>query len=379
MVFAVGQKSYHRKCLPKKLFFHSFLNYSSITFLILLWHVLIAPKTAFISLVPTLPRLTDPLQVKGYTLRNRIVLPPMQSGRADFDGSVTNKLINFYLRRSAFTGLPIVEHAYISPTGKIGPKQLGIYDDSLIEGFRKLAESIHSVGAPAVVQISHAGGVANKKVINTQPAGPSSAGKTRMLEACELQTIAEEYALATDRAVKAGFDGVELHGAHGYLLCQFFSPLLNKRTDEFGGSLEGRMHFPLLVVEKVRKHLGNKLLLYRLGSDDLAPKGTHIEDSIIFAKKLEEAEVDIIDVSGGMCGSEPKQLKNVTGYFIPQAEAIKQAINVPVIGVGGITEAEYADKLVNDGKVDLVAVGRALWKDAQWAEKAIEKLTKTFQ
>jgi len=324
-----------------------------------------------------MPRLIEPLTVKGLTLRNRIVLPPMQSGRADFDGSITNKLVNFYVRRSTFLGLPIVEHAYISLTGKIGPKQLGIYDDSLIAGFEKLADGLHSVGAPAVVQISHAGGVANKKVIGTQPAGPSSAGKTRMLEACELQVIAEEYAQAAERAVKAGFDGVELHGAHGYLLCQFFSPLLNKRTDEYGGSLEKRMCFPLRVVEKVRKSIGDKLLLYRLGADDLAPHGIKIEDSIVFAKKLEAAGVDILDVSGGMCGSEPKQLRQIKGYFVPQAQAIKQAVDVPVIGVGGITEPEFADSLVCEGKVDLVAVGRAFWKDAQWAQKAIEKLKKS--
>lgn len=299
----------------------------------------------------------------------------MQTGKADFDGSVTNKLINFYIHRSTHTGLPIVEHAYISPTGKIGPKQLGIYDDKLIAGFQKLSEGIHSVGAPAVVQISHAGGVANRKVINTQPAGPSSVRKTRMLETCELKIIAEEYASATVRAVKADFDGIELHGAHGYLLCQFFSPLLNKRTDEFGGNLENRMRFPLMVVEKVKQCLGKKLLLYRLGADDLAPYGTHVEDAIVFAKRLQDLGVDILDISGGMCGSEPKQLRDVVGYFIPQAEAIKQAVKVPVIGVGGITEAEYADKLVYEGRVDLVAVGRAFWKDAQWAEKAINKLT----
>lgn len=325
--------------------------------------------------MPQLPRLTEPLQVKDYKLRNRIVLPPMQTGRADFDGSVTNKLINFYIHRSTHTGLPIVEHAYISPTGKIGPKQLGIYDDKLIAGFQKLSEGIHSVGAPAVVQISHAGGVANRKVINTQPAGPSSVGKTRMLETCELKIIAEEYASATVRAVKADFDGIELHGAHGYLLCQFFSPLLNKRTDEFGGNLENRMRFPLMVVEKVKQCLGKKLLLYRLGADDLAPYGTHVEDAIVFAKRLQDLGVDILDISGGMCGSEPKQLRDVVGYFIPQAEVIKQAVKVPVIGVGGITQAEYADKLVYEGRVDLVAVGRAFWKDAQWAEKAINKLT----
>lgn len=318
--------------------------------------------------------LLDPLEVGHVTLRNRIVMPPMQSGRASFDGEVTNRVINFYSSRSIAVGLPIVEHSYISPTGKIGPKQLGIYDDKLRSGFEKLASAIHAVGAPAVVQISHAGGVANEHVIHTQPAGPSARGKTRALEVSEMEGIAEEFFLAAKRAVKAGFDGVELHGAHGYLLNQFFSPLLNHREDEYGGSLKGRMRFPLLVAKKVRKCLGNRLLLYRLGADDLAPNGTRIEDSIAFALQLQQVGVDIIDVSGGMCGSEPKQLRQVMGYFVPQATAIKRAVKIPVIGVGGITDADFADRLVCDGKVDLVAVGRALWKDPKWPQKAAEAL-----
>ena len=326
--------------------------------------------------VYALVSLLDPLKIKGITLRNRIVMPPMQSGRASLKGEVTNRVINFYSRRSAWLGLPIVEHAYVSASGKIGPKQLGIYDDSLISGLEKLASAIHAVGAPAIVQISHAGGVANKKIIGTTPAGPSATGKTRMLEKKELPLIAEEYALAAERAVKSGFDGVELHGAHGYLLNQFFTPLLNKRDDEFGGSLENRMRFPLLVVEKVKRCLSGKVLLYRVGSDDLAPMGTKIEDAVEFALKLEASGVDILDVSGGMCGSEPKQLRQIQGYFVPQAQQIKKVVKVPVIGVGGIVEAEFADKLVREGCVDLVAVGRALWHDAEWAEKAVEKLAK---
>ena len=324
--------------------------------------------------VPALVGLLDPLIVKGMTLRNRIVMPPMQSGRASFEGAVTNKLTNFYVRRSSAVGLPIVEHAYVSPLGKIGPKQLGIYNDSLIPGFEKLAFDLHSVGAPAIVQISHAGAVANKKVIGATPVGPSERGKTRMLEKEELFALADDYALAAERAINAGFDGIELHGAHGYLLNQFFSPLLNKRDDEFGGSLENRMRFPLIVVEKVRRIVGSRLLLFRLGSDDLAPKGIRIEDSVEFAIKLQEASIDILDVSGGMCGSEPKQLRQIKGYFIPQAHKVKEAVKIPVIGVGGITEAQFADQLVNDGKVDLVAVGRALWHDSEWAQKAVNLL-----
>jgi len=301
-------------------------------------------------------------------------MPPMQTGRATIEGAVTNRLINFYVRRSTALGLLIVEHCYVSAAGRLSFKQLGINDDNLISGLEKLATSIHAVGTPVVVQISHAGGVANKHVIGRQPAGPSATRHARKLTKSEIESMVEEFAVATERAIKAGFDGVELHGAHGFLFNQFLSPLLNKRKDKYGGSLENRIRFPLMAVERVRENLKGRLLLYRLGADDLNPKGTRIEDATTFAMKLEQHGVDIIDVSGGMCGSEPKQLQKVKGYFIPQAYEIKKAITAPVIGVGGITKAEYADKLVRDGKIDLVAVGRKLWKDPQWAEKAVEKL-----
>ena len=322
-----------------------------------------------------MPGLLDPLRVKGVTLRNRIVLPPMQSGRATFDGAVTNRLINFYVKRSSELGLVIAEHAYISRLGKLSFKQLGIHADDLIEGFEKLTCAVHAVGTPIVLQITHAGAVSNKHVTIDQPAGPSATGKARELQKVELEIVADEFALAAARAVKAGFDGVELHGAHGYLLNQFFSPLFNKRKDEYGGSIENRMRFPLLVAQRVRDTMGSRLLLYRLGADDLAPKGTQIEDSETFASKLEQSGIDVIDVSGGMCGSDPKQLQRTKGYFVPQARAIKRVVSIPVIGVGRIQDPEYADEIVRRGEVDLVAVGRALLKDPDWAKKAVEKLS----
>jgi 2,4-dienoyl-CoA reductase-like NADH-dependent reductase (Old Yellow Enzyme family) len=134
------------------------------------------------------------------------------------------------------------------------------------------------------------------------------------------------------------------------------------------------LRFPLEVVEKVKEKMGKKLLLYRIGADDLDPAGTQIKDSRKFAKKLEEAGIDIIDVSGGICGSRPEQLQNKQGFFIRQARQIKKAVGIPVIGVGGITEPEYADKVIREGRVDLVAVGRTLLKDPEWATKAIKSL-----
>jgi NADPH2 dehydrogenase len=318
--------------------------------------------------------LLDSLVVDGLVLRNRIVMPPMETGRASVAGAVTESLVDFYVRRCAVLGLLVVEHSYVCAGGRLSLNQVGIYDDGLLSGLELLARSVHSRGTPVVIQISHAGGVANRAIIGSEPVGPSSAGGVRGLGWGELDGLAGCFALAAERAVRAGFDGVEVHGAHGFLLNQFFSPLVNKRGDDFGGSLENRMRFPLMVVDRVREAIGEKLLLYRLGADDLDERGTHIEDAVAFAVKLEQSGVDVIDVSGGLCGSEPRQLRGVKGYFVSQANVIKRAVYVPVIGVGGITEAAYADSLIREGKVDLVAVGRSLYRDPRWAEKAVRTL-----
>jgi 2,4-dienoyl-CoA reductase-like NADH-dependent reductase (Old Yellow Enzyme family) len=183
--------------------------------------------------------------------------------------------------------------------------------------------------------------------------------------------------MAAWRAMKAGFDGVEIHGAHGFLLNQFTSPVTNRRDDRYGGSLEGRLRFPLEVIEKVKEKVGGRLLLYRLGSDDLNPEGIHIEDSQKFSVKLVEYGVDIIDVSGGLCGSRPEHLQRKQGFFIPQAQKIKSVVTVPIIGVGGIKEPRFADNLVKEGKVDLVAIGREILKDPEWTFKAMNILGHT--
>jgi 2,4-dienoyl-CoA reductase-like NADH-dependent reductase (Old Yellow Enzyme family) len=271
-------------------------------------------------------------------------------------------------------GLLIVEHSYVSVSGRLSKEQLGIYDDKLIPGLKKLASHIHATGTPVAIQINHAGSAANREITGIEPAGPSVTEKARELTRSEVEDLTEHFGEAAERALNAGFDGVEVHGAHGFLLNQFYSPLTNKRRDEYGGSLENRTRFPLEVVEQVKEKVKDRLLLYRLGSDDLNPKGTQIKDSKEFAVKLERNGVDIIDVSGGLCESRPDQLQSVKGYFVPQAHAIKKAVKVPVIGVGGITEPTYADRLVRERKVDLVAVGRGLYKDPQWAQTAVETL-----
>jgi len=318
--------------------------------------------------------LLDPLEVKGLTLKNRIIMPPMQTNLATTKGAVTDELIEHYVRRSEALGLVIAEHSYVSLDGKLMDRQLGIYDESLVSGLEKLSSSINAVGTPVVIQINHAGGKASREITGMQPVAPSPSENARHLKVKEIESLVEAYSLAAERAIRAGFDGVEIHGAHGFLLNQFYSPLTNRRHDRYGGSLENRIRFPLDVVKRVKKKLGKRLLLYRLGSVDLNPAGTQIEDSKKFAVKLEAAGVDIIDVSGGLSGDSPAQLQNIQGYFIPQAREIKKVVDVPVIGVGGITEPEYANNMIRDKKVDLVAIGRALLNDPDWAIKAINKL-----
>lgn len=319
--------------------------------------------------------LLDPLNVKGLTLKNRIVMPPMQTSLATVGGAVTDSLVEHYVRRSKALGLLIVEHSYVSPEGRYSKNQLGIYNDNLIGGLERLSSRIHATGTPVVIQINHAGRTASMEVTGIKPVAPSPSEDARELGTEEIEALVEAFAVAAERAMRAGFDGVEVHGAHGFLLDQFFSPLVNRRRDRYGGSVENRMRFPLEVVENVKERVGGRLLLYRLGSDDLDPAGVKIEDSRKFAVKLEEAGVDIIDVSGGLCGSRPEQLQSIQGYFIQQAQKIKKVVDMPIIGVGRITQPEYANKVIQEEKVDLVAVGRALLKDPDWATK----ITKTSE
>lgn len=313
--------------------------------------------------------LSDPLQIGKLILRNRIVMPPMYTGLATFEGAVTENLIRHYVQRASKVGLIIIEHSYVISGGKLSERQLGIHTDELVLGLERLSSLVHAAATPVVIQINHAGRAANAKITGLTPVGPSQEDEVKELSHEEIEKLVDAFAAAAERAMRAGFDGVEIHGAHGFLLNQFFSPITNRRTDKYGGSLENRMRFPLEVVRKVKEKVGGRLLLYRIGSDDLDPKGTQIDDSKRLASLLVSHGVNVIDVSGGLCGSRPKQLEDKQGYFVPQAEEIKNVVNVPVIGVGGITDITYANSLISEGSIDLVAIGRSLFEDPNWPEK----------
>jgi NADPH2 dehydrogenase len=326
---------------------------------------------------PKLVGLSDPLRVRELTLKSRILMAPIATDSATQTGTVTEKLIEHYVKRSRALGLLIVEHSYISLQGKLSEKQLGIHDDNMIPGLKKLVQNVQAMETPIVAQITHAGAQTSEKITKMVPVGPSSTKGVHELSVSEIIDLSYAFTRAAERAVKAGFDGVEIHGAHGFLLNQFFSPLTNQRCDIYGGSLENRMKFPLEVVESIRKVVGEKILMYRFGTDDLDPAGIITEDSKKFALKLQEAGVDIIDVSGGLCGSCPEKLKGIQGYFVNQAHQIREVVKVPVACVGGIKDPKYANKLVQDGIVDLISIGRGLLKDPQWAVKALKICKKT--
>lgn len=328
-------------------------------------------------------RLFDPLLVGSLRLRNRIVMPPMANGLADETGRVTSPLIEHYTRRAPGVGLVIVEHSYFTPEGKASPNQLGIHNDSMITGLSKLADSIHAEGTPVCIQINHSGREGSYETSGVEPVAPSpipldSSGVVpRELGSHEIQDLIRLFGEAAGRAREAGFDAVEVHGAHGYLLNQFTSPVTNKRTDEYGGSFDGRIRLPLEIVAEIRKVVGPDLLiLYRLGASDGEGRGITIRESQTLAQRLVHAGVDIVDVSGGLIGDAPQGMTG-QGYFLPLAEKIKEAVQVPVIGVGGITDPLFADQTIRQGRVDLIAVGRALLADPDWALSAKNTLDQT--
>ena len=321
-------------------------------------------------------KLFDPLAVGDLTLKNRIVMPPMANGLADADGRVTDPLIAHYTRRAPGVGLVIVEHSYFTLEGKASANQLGIHDDAMVSGLRRLAGAIQAEGTPVCIQINHSGREGSRTVSGLEPVAPSpvpsgnSAVVPRELEADEIHDLVRLFGEAARRAREAGFDAVEVHGAHGYLLNQFTSPLTNRRGDMYGGSFEARIRFPLEVVREVRRRVGSGLLvLYRLGASDGEGRGVTMDEMQRFAQRLVQAGVNIVDVSGGLIGDAPDGMTG-QGYFLPLAEKIKQAVQAPVIGVGGITDPAFADQAIRQGRVDLVAVGRALLADPDWALSA---------
>jgi 2,4-dienoyl-CoA reductase-like NADH-dependent reductase (Old Yellow Enzyme family) len=328
-----------------------------------------------------MPGLFDPITIKGLTLKNRIVMPPMATGLATEDGEATDRHITHYVARArGGVGLIIIEHTYVAEEGKAHKGQLGLYDDRLIPGLRRVVEAVHAEGTKIIIQLNHVGAAASRASTGKQPVGPSDvlhpkgSETPKPLTVPEMKALAVKFAEAARRAMEAGVDAVELHGAHGFLLCQFLSPLTNTRTDEYGGTLAGRLRFPSEVIKEVKSKLGKNVpLFYRYGADDMREGGLTIEEGKLAAQQLEKAGVDVFDVSGGI-GGDGQRNHTEQGYYVPLAAGIKEVVHIPVIGVGHITEPEYADKIIREGKVDMTAIGRLLLSNPDFPRQAAEKL-----
>ncbi len=325
-----------------------------------------------------------PLQAGSLVLANRLVMPPMATAKANADGSVSQAVLDYYAEKTegGYLSLVIIEHSFIHLAGKASERQLSIADDNAIPGYKKLADIIHRNGAKAIVQINHAGSAADHEVTGKAPVGPSAIANPRKgriipheLTAQEIRGLVADFQQAARRVKEAGFDGVEIHSAHGYLLNQFFSPLTNQRKDEYGGTVPKRIRIHLEVIAAVREVVGMDYpVLLRLGASDFTDGGSTIEDSIAAVQEFEKAGVDILDISGGFCGYTIPDGSNEQGYFSPLTAAIKKVVSIPVILTGGITQAQAAEELLTEGKADLIGVGRAVLKDSHWAQQAVNSL-----
>lgn len=326
------------------------------------------------------PHIFSPLTVKNMTIKNRIVMMPMGTNYGEQNGEMSFLHINYYEQRAkGGTGLIIVENASIdSPQGSNGTTQLRIDHDNYLPRLFKFCENIHRYGTKIAIQINHAGASAISSRINMQPVSasdvPSKEGGEipRPLSVEEIHHIVKKYGEAAKRAQTAGFDAVEIHAGHSYLISQFLSPITNKRTDEFGGSVENRTRFCRMVIDEVRKQVGPFFpIMLRLSADELMEGGNTLDDTLEYLDYLQE-EVDIFDVSCGLNGSIQYQIDAnylPDGWRSYMAKAVKEKFNKPCISMGNIRDPKVAERILADGDADLIGMGRGLIADPAWVNK----------
>ena len=323
-----------------------------------------------------MPKLFDETQIKTLELSNRSVRSATWSGVGDEKGYVTERALDFYaeLGRGGI-GLIITGYQYVMRNGQQLPYMIGNYEDGQLEGLTRMAEAVHKAGGKVVPQIVHCGVGANPKVIpkESEVWGPSAVkneftGKVaKEVTKREIQLLIEAYAAAAERCAKAGFDGVQLHGAHGYGINQFLSPRTNTRGDTYGGSLQNRYRFLAETMEAVRGAVGDDFpVLIKLSVDDHMEGGLGADEGVEVACRLADDGIDAIEVSGGNPASPknagPARTKIKTeddeAYFAGLAARVKEAVRVPVISVGGIRSLKKIDDMLSDRVADYVSMSR---------------------
>lgn len=324
-----------------------------------------------------------PGKIGNLEIKNRLTVPPMLTEYADEDGNLTERYIRYYEEKAkGGFGLIIAEDNAVEPRGAGFTKLAGLWDDSQIEKHKELTSRVQAHGAKIFVQIYHAGREASQSVIGQQPVAPSAVHDPSIFEVPHELTLEEvveledKFVASIVRAQKAGYDGIELHGAHGYLINQFVSPFSNKRTDIYGGNLMNRLRFPLNIINKAYEKVGrNFVITYRISADEFVEGGLTIEDSKIIATILEDAGIKAIHVSGavyktGYLPSAPYQAP--TALFSDLAKDIKSVVSIPVIAVNKINTPFVAESILKQGKADFVAIGRASIADPEFPKKVME-------
>lgn len=328
------------------------------------------------------PALFQPIKIGKMEVKNRLVVPPMGTGFADDEGGVSQRMIDYHeLRARGGFGLIIMEVTAIDgETGRGTARQLSLFDDKFIPGFRKLADVVHKYGTRLAVQLYHPGRTAFAHVLKgSMPVAPSDVADPVMrqlphaLTIEEVHKIVERFAQAARRAKEAGCDAVEFHGAHGYLIAQFMSGYANKRADEYGGSFENYLRFPLEIVKRTRELVGPDFpLLFRISGDEMVPLGRKIPESIEIMKRLIATGINAVDVSIGVPESShytsaPPDMP--PGYNAETSLKFKQALDVPILVAGRINTPSLAEDIIKSGKADLIHIGRQSLTDPKWIEK----------
>ncbi|GAB4404185.1 MAG: FAD-dependent oxidoreductase [Anaerolineales bacterium] len=328
------------------------------------------------------PHLLSPGRIGRMEIRNRVVMSPMGTNYASDTGGVTERMIRHYAERArGGTGLVIVENTTVQyPQGRGAPAHNRIDRDEFIPGLNRLAEAIQRYGARAAIQINHVGALTSPQLCGGVPVGPSDVpvapgrATPRPLTADEIREIVQDFAAAAARAVRAGFDGLEIHGAHGYLISQFLSAYTNRRTDEYGGGLEGRARFALEVIAAVRQAVGRGFPVWmRINGDDFVEGGNTQEEYKALAKMLVQAGLDALHVSAAFPAAHHKQIEPMRfpqGWKLYLAEGIRQVVSVPVMATSVIREPAFADEAIAAGKIDFAVIGRGLLADPEWVNKA---------
>ncbi|GAA3621248.1 NADH-dependent flavin oxidoreductase [Secundilactobacillus similis] len=316
----------------------------------------------------------------GLTLKNRIVMSPMTTMTSFYNGMITTDELNYYAARAAGPGMVITGVANVDASGKGFEGELSVASDDMLPGLTNLAKTIHQNGTKAILQIFHAGRKTNHQILRgEQPVSasaiaavyPPDSETPRAMTVAEIEQLIIDFGEATRRAIQAGFDGVELHGANTYLIQQFYSANSNQRTDDWGGSRDKRLKFPLAVISSVKAAIAKYAtapfaLGYRLSPEEIETPGIRLEDSLYLVDQI-KTEVDYIHLSMGSYKRTSLNDKTNTATLISQFAAHTNGI-VPLIGIGSVELPSDADAVLADG-ADLVAIGRELLREPQWVQK----------